>query len=161
MTVIEGPQPIVFVRDTSQSITVTIQDQWLKFQSPLVLKTEVTGEVVGGEGWPFGENPNTVDNIAKGIPTVLEQVEMPEGYRLLKWLLIVTDDQNELGACCEINAFFVGGKVQFSQFAIMGDDGSIFYDVEVVFNSGNAELLLTSWYDGLLSAKMMKLGVFD
>ncbi|MBF0181325.1 MAG: hypothetical protein HQM03_14985 [Magnetococcales bacterium] len=134
-----------------QPIRVTVRDEILNFSSPLVLQS--TG------GWPFGENPRRVSGIARSIPTVVDQVAMPGQFRLVKWLLAITDDTNGLGVGSEINAFIKGGEIAFTEYAITGDAETIGYEIAFVVAGDEVRMVFTSFYDGLLEVNTMKIGV--
>lgn len=143
--------PPINVTVGHQPIEIIIKDEWLSFSSPLVL----------AGGWPFGENPNRVPGISQNSPTVLDRVVMPGKYSVVKWLVLLTDDANGLGTGCEINAFMRGGKIEFTQYAMMGDDHILEYEITMDVVGDETHLIITSLYQGSIDVKTMKIGMFS
>ena len=146
-----GEQPIVVTID-EQPLNVQVADEWLNFTSPVVLQS--TG------GWPFGENPQRVGGIARNSPTIVNKVAMPGQYRLVKWLLTISDVTNGFGVSSEINAFTRGGVIEFTEYAITGDADTIAYEIDFVVDGDEVQMMFTSLYDGLLDVSSMKIGIF-
>ncbi len=136
-----GPQPI----------QVTVREESIRVTAPVGMSG----------GWPFGENPKRVAGIVPNIPTVVDRVEMPGNYRVVKWLLLLADDANGLGVGSEINAFIRGGDIEFTEYALLGDVEVIGYDLDLVLDGNFAQLMVTSRYHGTLDAKTVKIGLFS
>ncbi|MBF0602141.1 MAG: hypothetical protein HQL07_00440 [Nitrospirae bacterium] len=134
-----------------QPIQVTVKEESIKVTSPVGLSG----------GWPFGENPKRVEGIIQNVPTILDRLEMPGNYRVVKWLLLLADDANGVGVGSEINAFIRGGVVEFTEYAILGDYQVINYDLDLVIDGNFVQLLVTSQYSGTLEAKTVKIGIFS
>lgn len=134
-----------------QPIQVTVKEESIRVTSPVGLSG----------GWPFGENPKRMAGIVQNIPTVVDRVEMPGNYRVVKWLLLLADDANGLGVSSEINAFLRGGSIEFTEYAILGDVDVIGYDLDLVYDGHFVQLLVTSRYNGTLEAKTVKIGIFS
>ncbi|MEO5330537.1 MAG: hypothetical protein H7839_00825 [Magnetococcus sp. YQC-5] len=147
-----GEQPII-VTIGEQQLNVIVKDEWHNFSSPVVLQS--TG------GWPFGENPKRVGNIARNIPTVVDSVIMPGHYRLVKWLLAISDDANDLGVGSEIHVFTKKGVIEFTEYAITGDADTVEYEINFVADGDAVQMVFTSFYDGLLDVNTMKIGIFS
>ena len=124
-------------------------------------RLNITSPVGLVSGWPFGSNPNEAGVIARDIPTTVDRVPMPGQYRVVKWLLLITDDTHGLGVSSEINAFMRGGVVEFTEYAILGDAEVIRYEVDVVVEGHDAVLVLTSRYDQPVRVNTMKIGLFS
>lgn len=133
-----------------QPVDVVISDENLNFSVPIL-----------SVGWPFGENPKRVVGLVQNTPTVVDRVAMPGKYRVVKWLLLLSDDSNDMGVSSEINAFMKGGQVEFTEFSILGDADSIQYEIDFVVNGNDVQLLVTSHYTGLLDTRVVKIGVFS
>ena len=124
-------------------------------------RLSITSPVGLVSGWPFGSNPNEAGFIDKDSPTVVDRVPMPGQYRVVKWLLLLSDDSNGLGVSSEINAFMRGGSIEFTEYAILGDAEVIRYEVDVVAEGHDALLVLTSRYDQPVRVNTMKIGLFS
>ena len=124
-------------------------------------RLSITSPVGLVSGWPFGSNPNEAGFIDKDIPATVDRVPMPGQYRVVKWLLLITDDINGLGVSSEINAFMRGGIIEFTEYAILGDAEAIRYEVDVVVEGHDALLVLTSRYDQPVRVNTMKIGLFS
>ena len=98
--------------------------------------------------WPFGPNPIRVEGVIQGETAMVDQAAMPAFYRAVKWLLLVTDEANDLVVSSEINCLRKGSEVRFVEFAMLGDTGLLHYDLDVVESGNNVHLLLTSRHDG-------------
>ena len=133
-------------------IRFSIKEERLDFSSPLVL---------AAPGWPFGPNPNKVEGLAKDAATVVDEAVMPAFYRVAKWLFLITDDDNDLAVTSEIKCMRRGDDVYFMEYAIMGDAGLIPYDLDAVVEEEKIKLIVTSKYDGVLTARTTKIGVFN
>ncbi len=133
-------------------IRFSIKEERLDFSSPLVL---------AAPGWPFGPNPNRVDGLARDAATVVDEVVMPAFYRVAKWLFLITDEANDLAVTSEIKCMRRGGDVYFMEYAVMGDAGLITYDLDAVAEGEKIKLIVTSKYDGALTVRTSKLGIFN
>ena len=137
---------------TGGGIRFSIKEERFDFSSPLVL---------GKSEWPFGPNPNKVDGLAKDVATVVDAVVMPAFYRVAKWLFLISDDDNDLAVTSEIKCLRRGGEVYFMEYAIMGDSGLIPYDLDAKIDGNAIQLIITSRYDGVLTVRTSKLGIFN
>ena len=133
-------------------IRFSIKEERLDFSSPLVLATP---------DWPFGPNPNRVEDLAKGVATVVDEAVMPTFYRVAKWLFLITDDDNDLAVTSEIKCMRRGDDVYYMEYAIMGDSGIITYDLDAIVEEEKIKLIVTSQYDGDLTVRTSKLGIFN
>lgn len=133
-----------------QPIKVIVKEDVLGFQTPLIL----------GGGWPFGANPNLVENIPQGTPTIIDRVFMPGKYRVVKWLLVISDSADSKSVSSEINAFVKGSNTEYTEFAIMGDVESVEYSINLEKVEDHVELTLTSFYSGLINVRTVKIGIF-
>ncbi len=133
-------------------IRFSIKEERFDFSSPLVL---------GKPEWPFGPNPNKVEGLARDVPTVVDEVVMPSFYRVAKWLFLITDDNNDLAVTSEIKCLRRGNDVYYMEYAIMGDSGLIPYDLDAVVEAEKIKLIITSRYDGVLTVRTSKLGIFN
>ena len=120
----------------------------------------VASSAVLSGGWPFGENPKRAGLIARDVPTIVDQVAMPGKYRVVKWLVLISDDANDLGVSSEVNVLMRGGDVEFSEYAVLGDADSVGYEIDFVLQAGVVRMVFTSRYDGMLSVNTMKIGMF-
>jgi hypothetical protein len=132
-------------------ISVQVNQPRLSITSPVGLMS----------GWPFGSNPQKADIITPNVPTVVDQVSMPGKYRVVKWLLLLSDDSNGLGMSSEINAFMRGGIIEFTEYAILGDCRILLYDLDVVMDGDKVNLVVTSRYAGALTVRTAKIGLFS
>ncbi len=130
----------------------SIREENLAFSSPVAL---------AGPGWPFGNNPSKVENITRDIPAVVDQVAMPSRYRAVKWFFFISDDSNGLAISSEINCMRHDGSVRFVESHIIGDSGLIQYDLDVAIQDDQVNLIVTSRYDGVLTVRVSKLGIFN
>ena len=144
------PQPIN-ITIGEQPVEVVINDVALNINAPTVL----------ANAWPFGENPKRAGGIAIAIPTVVDQVIMPGRYRVVKWLLLITDEAHNLGVSSEINAFMRGGVIEFTEYAIMGDANAIQYEIDFAVDGDVVRMMFTSHYPGVLNVNTMKIGMFN
>lgn len=144
---------------TQQNITVTVGEQPVE----VIVSDEVFNFSVPilSTGWPFGENPKRGGVLHHGIPTVVDRVAMPGKYRVVKWLLLLSDEVNGLGVSSEINAFMKGGVIEFTEFAVIGDADVVDYVVNLVCDGEFVQLIITSQYDGVLDVKSLKIGIFS
>ncbi|MBF0214558.1 MAG: hypothetical protein HQM00_13520 [Magnetococcales bacterium] len=133
-----------------QPVEVIVSDEVLNFTLPIL-----------STGWPFGENPKRGGVLLPGVPTVVDRVAMPGKYRVVKWLLLISDEANGLGVSSEINAFMKGGLIEFTEFAVIGDADLVRYEVDLVVDGNEVRLMVTSGHDGVLEAKSMKIGLFS
>ena len=147
-----GEQPMV-VTIGEQHLQCSVTDEWLNFSSPVVLQS------IGG--WPFGENPRRVEGIARNVPTVLDRVAMPGKYRMVKWLLAISDPTSDLGVGSEISVFMRGGVITLSEYAITGDADTVRYALDFVVDADEVQMVFTSFYDGLLDVRSIKIGIFS
>ncbi|MBF0141097.1 MAG: hypothetical protein HQL74_12565 [Magnetococcales bacterium] len=132
-------------------IKVHLKRETYRFQTPLIY----------GNGWPFGTNPNFVENIPQGTETLIDRVLMPGKYRLVKWLLVVSDDKKSKGISCEINAFVTGSNVEHNEFAILGDVDELFYRIETKRAGEYVELYITVISEHIVNARTVKVGIFN
>ena len=132
-------------------ISVQVNQPRLSVSSPVGLTS----------GWPFGSNPKKASLIARDVPTVVDQVPMPGKYRVVKWLLLIADDTHGLGVSSEINAFLRGGIIEFTEYAVLGDADVIQYELDVVVDGDQANLVVSSRYDGALAVRTAKIGIFN
>ena len=142
----------IHVHTADGEIRFTIKEEKLDFSSPLVLATP---------GWPFGPNPNKVEGVVQDTATVVDRLAMPSHYRVVKWLLLISDDTNDLAVTSEIKCMRRGGDIYFTEYAILGDSGLIPYDLDVINQSDEIHLIITSRYDGVLTVRTSKLGIFN
>ncbi|OSM07660.1 hypothetical protein [Magnetofaba australis] len=142
----------IHVPTADGEILFTIQEERLDFSSPLVLAVP---------GWPFGPNPNRVDGIVRNTPFEIDRVTMPSYYRVVKWLFLLSDEENDLAVTSEIKALRRGDNVHFMEYAIMGDSSVIPYDLDVIEDGSAVRLIINSRYEGVLSARTSKIGVFN
>lgn len=149
ITVIVGEQPVEVVTG-HQEVDVVVSDDVLNLSVPIL-----------AAGWPFGANPKRGGVIHQGVPTEVDRVTMPGKYRVVKWLLLLSDDANGLGVSSEINAFVKGGTIEFTEFAVIGDAELVRYEVDLILDGTEVRLMVTSDYDGVLEAKSMKIGLFS
>ncbi|NGZ07624.1 MAG: hypothetical protein G8237_14860 [Magnetococcales bacterium] len=133
-----------------QPVEVIVSDAVLNFTLPIL-----------STGWPFGENPKRGGVLLPGVPTVVDRVAMPGKYRVVKWLLLISDDVHGLGISSEINAFMKGGTIEFTEFAVIGDADLVRYEVDLVVDDNEVRLMVTSGHDGVLEARSMKIGLFS
>jgi hypothetical protein len=140
----------ISVKAGGQPIQVKVNEERIQVNSPVGLTS----------GWPFGANPKSVGDIARDIPTVVDQVAMPGRYRVVKWLLLISDEANGLGVSSEINAFLHGGEIEFTEYAVIGDADAIRYEVDFVVNAGAVQMVFTSQNDGVVNVNTMKIGMF-
>ena len=146
----------LLVSSDNGAIRLTIKEEKLDFSSPWIL------EAAGGSGsWPFGSNPNRVDGISKDISTAVDRVTMPGHYRVVKWLLLLSDETTGVAVTSEIKAFRRGTEIWFTEYAILGDASIIPYDLDVAEDGDAVQLMVTSHYDGVLTARTMKIGIFS
>ncbi|MBF0186274.1 MAG: hypothetical protein HQM06_18055 [Magnetococcales bacterium] len=113
-----------------------------------------------GTSWPFGANPLRVEGVAKGVATLIDQVAMPSQYRVVQWLLLLADDSRGLAVSSTVQGMHRGGGVDFTEYAILGDSGSIPYELEMVVDGDTVKLMVTSSYDGTLTLRATKVGIF-
>ncbi len=142
----------VHVHNAEDGIHFTIREEKPGFSSPLVLAVP---------GWPFGPNPNRVEGLAKGVVTVVDEAVMPTYYRVAKWLFLISDDDNDLAVTSEIKCMRRGDDVYFIEYAIIGDSGTIQYDLDAVLDGDRIQLLVTSQYNGVLTVRTSKIGIFN
>ncbi|MEO5364476.1 MAG: hypothetical protein H7838_12750, partial [Magnetococcus sp. DMHC-8] len=89
----EQPIRISLVRESirvplvDEQVNVAIHEEQFDFSEPPVLATS---------GWPFGPNPVRVDDLQKGVATIVDHVAMPSFYRVVRWMLLLSDDSNDL-----------------------------------------------------------------
>ncbi len=133
-------------------IKAAVDDACLDITVPLVL---APGK------WPFGANPNRVEGIAQGVPTILDRVAMPGKYQAVKWLVLIADATNGLGVSSEINVFMRGGTVEFTEYAVMGDIEAVDYVMACAGDGAFVNLTMTSNSPGFLVANTMKIGMFS
>ncbi|MBF0437445.1 MAG: hypothetical protein HQL77_19070 [Magnetococcales bacterium] len=133
-----------------QPVEVIVSDEVLNFSLPIL-----------STGWPFGENPKRGGILLPGVPTMVDRVNMPGKYRVVKWLLLLSDEANGLGVSSEINAFVRGGSIEFAEYAIIGDADSITYAIDFVADGDFVKLVIISQYDGVLDVKTVKIGIFS
>ncbi|MBF0401929.1 MAG: hypothetical protein HQL90_14330 [Magnetococcales bacterium] len=133
-------------------LMVAIHDERFDFSSPPVLASS---------GWPFGLNPVRVDGLQKGVATVVDYVVMPSFFRVVRWMLLLTDDSNDLAVTSTVQCLRRGGDVLFTEFAILGDYGVIPYELDVVVDGDKVKLVVTSGYDGVVTARTSKIGIFN
>lgn len=138
---------------TADSVKLTIKEEKLGLSSPLVL---------AAPGWPFGSNPVRVDGLANGVQTVIDRIVMPGYYIVARWLLLLTDDANQLAVSSEISCMRRGNVIHFIEYATLGDTGVIAYDLDVVAQGEQVYLTVTSKYPGgILTARSSKIGIFN
>ena len=142
----------IHVHTADGEIRFTIKEEKLDFSSPLVLATP---------GWPFGPNPNKVEGVVRDAATVVDRLAMPSHYRVAKWLLLISDDDNDLAVTSEVKGMRRGGDIYFTEYAIIGDSGLIPYDLDVVEQGEEIHLVITSKYDGVLTIRTSKMGIFS
>ena len=142
----------IHVHAADGEIRFTIKEEKLDFSSPLVLATP---------GWPFGPNPNKVDGVIKDTATVVDRLTMPSHYRVAKWLLLISDDANDLAVTSEIKCMRQGGDIYFTEYAMLGDSGLIPYDLDVTDHGDQIHLVVTSRYEDPLTVRTSKLGIFN
>ena len=143
-------QQSIAVTVGEQPVEVIVSDEVLNFTLPIL-----------STGWPFGENPKRGGILAQGIPTLVDRVAMPGKYRVVKWLLLLSDEANGLGVSSEINAFMKEGAIEFTEFAIIGDADAIRYEIDLVPDGNEVRLMVTSHHEGVLEARSMKIGLFS
>jgi len=134
------------------NIQFSIKEERFNFSSPLVL---------AAPGWPFGPNPNKVEGLEKDVVTVVDSVTMPSFYRVAKWLFLISDDANDLAVTSEITCMLRGNDVYFIEYAIMGDTGFIQYDLDAVIDGSKIKLIVTSKYNGVLTVRTSKIGIYN
>lgn len=137
------------IRD--EQVRCVIHEERLDFSTPPVLATS---------GWPFGLNPTRVDGVQQGVATVVDHVSMPSFYRVVRWMLLLSDDDNDLAVTSTIQCLRRGDDVIFSEYAILGDYGILPYDLDVVVDGDKVKLVVTSGYAGQLTARTTKIGIF-
>jgi len=135
-----------------EQVNVVLHEERFDFSSPPVLATS---------GWPFGLNPVRVDGLQKGIATVIDYVVMPSFFRVVRWMLLLSDDSHDLAVTSTIQCMRRGNDVMFTEFSILGDYGTIPYDLDVVVDGDKVKLVVTSGYDGELTARTSKIGIFN
>ncbi len=146
----------LLVSSDNGAIRLTIKEERLDFSSPWIL--EAAG---GGGAWPFGVNPNRVDGIVRDTPAMVDRVVMPGQYRVVKWLLLLSDESTGMAVTSEIKAFRRGAEIWFTEYAILGDSSLIPYGLDVQEDGDAVQLMVTSGYDGVLTARTMKIGIFS
>ncbi|HAT48863.1 MAG: hypothetical protein HQL07_03895 [Nitrospirae bacterium] len=144
---------VVHVNSANGQIRFSIKEEKLNFSSPLVL--------AASSGWPFGPNPNKVEDIVRDVPTIVDQLAMPSHYRVAKWLILISDDASGLAVTSEIKCMRQGGNIYFIEYAILGDSGLIPYELDVVDQGNQIQLVITSRYHGVLTVRTSKLGIFN
>lgn len=135
-----------------EQVNVVLHEERFDFSSPPVPATS---------GWPFGLNPVRVDGLQKGIATVIDYVVMPSFFRVVRWMLLLSDDSHDLAVTSTIQCMRRGNDVMFTEFSILGDYGTIPYDLDVVVDGDKVKLVVTSGYDGELTARTSKIGIFN
>lgn len=134
------------------NIRFSIHEERFDFSSPLVLAVP---------GWPFGTNPNKVEGLLKDVVTEVDHATMPTYYRVVKWLFLIADDTNDLAVTSEITCMRRSDDVHFIEYAIIGDTGTIQYDLDAVVDGDRIRLLVTSKYNGVLTVRSSKIGIFQ
>ena len=135
-----------------EQVNVAIHEERFDFSTPPVLATS---------GWPFGLNPVRVDGLQKGVATVVDYVVMPSFFRVVRWMLLLSDDSNDLAVTSTVQCMRRGGDVMFTEFAILGDYGVIPYELDVVVDGDKVLLVVTSGYNGELTTRTSKIGIFN
>lgn len=136
-----------------EGIRCVLRAERMDFSSPLVLAVP---------GWPFGPNPNRVSGIQQGVPTVIDRVTMPTYYRVARWLFLVEDERNGLAITSEIKCIRRGEVVTYIEYAIIGDSGLIPYELDVVTEGVQIQLMMHSHYEGgELTVRTSKIGIFN
>ncbi len=135
-----------------EQINVVVHEERFDFSTPPVLATS---------GWPFGLNPVRVDGLQRGVATVVDHVAMPSFFRVVRWMLLLSDDSHDLAVTSTVQCMRRGGDVLFTEFAILGDYGTIPYELDVVADGDKVKLVVTSRYDGELTARASKIGIFN
>ncbi|MEO5378321.1 MAG: hypothetical protein H7832_11155 [Magnetococcus sp. DMHC-6] len=149
---------VALVRETIHFPTVqtgihfSIKEERFDFSSPLSLNLQ---------GWPFGPNPMRSEGLRKDETKVVDIVTMPSFYRVVKWLFLISDDHNGLEVTSEIKCLRKGEDVLFMEYAMMGDTGTLLYDLDVVAEEDKVKLSITSRYNGIASVRTVKIGIFN
>lgn len=120
-----------------------------------------TTAALWGPIWPFGGNPTRVLSIPRELATDLDSVRMPSLYRVVKWLLLLEDAGREFAITSEIKAFWRNGHVLFTEYGIIGDTDRLRYEIDVVAEGDTVRLVMTSHYDGMLDARILRLGILN
>ncbi|MBF0115469.1 MAG: hypothetical protein HQM04_10575 [Magnetococcales bacterium] len=153
-------QPIR-VSIVKESIRIPIVDEQVNLSVTEERFDFSTPPVLASSGWPFGPNPVRVDGLQKGVATVVDQVAMPSYYRVVRWMLLLSDDSNDLAITSTVQCMRRGDGVMFTEYAILGDYGILPYDLDVVVDGDRVNLVVTSGYDGQLTARTTKIGIFS
>ena len=135
-------------------IGLTIKEERFDFSSPLVLAVP---------GIPFGgPNPKRVEGLTKDTPVTVDQITVTAYYRVVKWLFLITDETNDLAVTSEIKCMRHTNNVHFMEYAIMGDSGILLYDIDVVVDGDNLNLIITSRYDsGDLTVRTSHIAIYQ
>ena len=158
--VMENPIRVAIVQESirvpvvDEQINFAIHEERFDFSTPPVLCSS-------GSGWPFGQNPAKAEGLQKGVATVVDYVAMPSFYRVVRWMLLLSDDSNDLAVTSTIQCMRRGNEVMFTEYAILGDDGILPYELDVVVAGDQVKLVVTSWYDGKITARSTKIGIFN
>lgn len=156
--VMEQPIRVSLVQESirvpivDEQTSVAIREERFDFSAPPVLSTS---------GWPFGDNPTRVDGLQKGVATVVDYVVMPSFYRVVRWMLLLSDDSNDLAVTSTIQCMRRGDGVVYTEYAILGDYGILPYDLDVVIDGDKVKLVVISEYDGEITARTSKIGIFN
>ena len=144
-----------------ESIRVPIVDEQINLSVTEERFDFSTPPVLASSDWPFGPNPVRIDGLQQGVATVVDQVAMPSLYRVVRWMLFLSDDSNALAVTSTVQAIRRGDDVMFTEYAILGDYGIIPYDLDVVVDGEKVKLVVISGYDGHLTARTTKIGIFS
>ncbi|MGN7613044.1 hypothetical protein ACQZV8_13275 [Magnetococcales bacterium HHB-1] len=112
-------------------------------------------------GWPFGENPvrSLLDTL--DTPIIVDTVVMPQRYRVVKWLFLLSDETSNLEVTGEIKAYRKGDDVFFSEYGIMGDTPALSYAVDLEIDGSNVHLLITNQQSNPITVRLCRIGIFN
>lgn len=157
-------QENINIHPSDPQINVTLNQERLSISPAAVLGVPTGCDCEGGgdgEGWPFGANPLEVTGLTRNVATVVDSVAIPNVYRVVKWMFSLLDDTNSLEITSEVKCIRKGDMVTWMEFGIIGDSTEIEYDVGFVLNGANVDLVITSRYDGILTIRMLRIGIFN
>ncbi len=133
-------------------IQFAIKEERLDFSTPLVLAVP---------GWPFGPNPNKVADIQENETAVVDVVAMPSYYRVVKWMMLVSDEDNGLSVTSEVKCMVRDTDVYFMEYAIIGDMGLLTYGLDAELDGERVKLSLTNQTNRVLTVRTTKIGIFN
>nr|CRH06030.1 protein of unknown function [Candidatus Magnetococcus massalia]CRH06577.1 Protein of unknown function [Candidatus Magnetococcus massalia] len=136
------------------AIHFTIKEERLEFSTPWVMEAAQQGA-----SWPFGSNAIKVPGVVPEHETLIDDLALFGTFRVVKWLLLVSDDQNGLAVTSEIKAMRHGESVAFMEYAIMGHRAELPYTIDVNVVGDSMQLSLINHANHNVTVRAMRIGL--